>query len=126
VICPHCDKELNAASLGRHIYSQHNRLQRPVKRRRLLIDATRAPRHYTVFSPTYNMPLACPVPGCTGRGARRSNLRYHFHYRHPFDYITIDPEGHLPKCPDCGMQVPITQRHRNSAKCRQGKERKRK
>ena len=126
VTCPHCDKELQEASLGRHVYSQHNSLRRPAKRRRLLQESQRPPVRYHAYSPTYRTPLECPVPGCVGRAKSRDALRNHFCHRHPYDEIVIFPEGRLPKCPSCGMQVSATQSHLNSKRCQKGKARKRK
>ena len=120
VSCPHCDKEIQVASLARHIHSQHNSYQRPFKRRRLLEDARRAPQHFYTFSPSYRWPLSCPVPGCVGRALNRDALRMHFCHRHPFDFITIVPEGHLPKCLHCGLQVNATCLHLQSKRCQRG------
>ena len=61
VTCPHCDKELQQASLGRHVHAHQNDLQRPAKRKKLLEEATWPSRQFQVFSPTYCTPLECPI-----------------------------------------------------------------
>ena len=66
------------------------------------------------------------MPGCVGRAGSRDALRMHFCHRHPYDKIIIHPEGNLPACPECGMQVLVTDAHRNSKRCRRGRMRKRK
>jgi len=126
VTCPHCDKEMQESLLGRHVHSQHNDLNRPAKRRRLLEESSRPPRTYYTYSPSYRHPLDCPVPGCVGRAASRDALRNHFCHRHPYDCIIIMPEGRLPKCPQCGLQVNLTVSHRESRRCQLGRVRKRK
>ena len=125
VACPKCDAELQERSLARHILTWHSQPFRPAKHRRLLEEAERSPRMYHAFSPRYRHPLDCPVDGCSGQAVDRDALQAHFAYRHPCDLILIEPEGLLPHCDQCGMQVMPTSLHRNSKHCQNGKVRKR-
>jgi len=126
VSCPTCHAEVQERYLARHILSRHNDLNRPSKRRKLLEESERLPVRYNAFSPSYRWPLSCPVPDCPGRAGTRDALRKHFCHRHPQDEIDIFPEGYLPKCPQCGMQVNATNSHLNSKRCQNGRARKRK
>jgi len=125
VACPQCDRQVQARHLARHILSQHGDLNRPAKRRRLLDEANRAPITYYVYSDRYQQPLDCPVPDCPGHVLSRDAMRSHFAFRHPRDRICIHPEGLLPRCVECGMQVNQTRQHRDSKRCQKGRVRKR-
>ena len=92
-------------------------------------DRDGTPAQYWVSFPTILDGLRCPVEGCQGTAASRTNLRVHFAHKHPRDSIVIMGEGKQshPWCPQCGMFVPqeaLNWAHPTSAMCRIGKERK--
>ena len=70
------------------------------------------------------------MEGCPGRAGTRTAMRVHFWCRHVRDIIIILEEGNLPhpRCSRCDMLVPwrsVNGRHKNTAMCRSGAERKR-
>ena len=72
----------------------------------------------------------CPVEGCPGRTGTRTAMRVHFWRRHVRDTIIILEEGNLPhpRCENCYMLVPwraLNGRHKSTAMCKSGVERKR-
>jgi hypothetical protein len=72
---------------------------------------------------------SCPVPQCGGKLGTRFNLRRHFLMRHPQDLVCISIEGSqpLPKCEQCGLQMPVedlSRGHHWTALCQRGWERK--
>ena len=72
----------------------------------------------------------CPVEGCPGRAGTRTAMRVHFWRRHVRDVVIILEEGNLPhpNCPRCDMLVPwrsLNGKHKSTAMCRSGAERKR-
>ena len=72
----------------------------------------------------------CPVEGCPGRVGTRTEMRVNFWRRHVQDVVIILEEGNLPhpRCPRCDMLVPwrsLNGRHKSTAMCRSGAERKR-
>ena len=72
----------------------------------------------------------CPVEGCPGRAGTRTAMRVHFWGRHVRDPVIILEEGNflLPRCENCDMLVPwqaLNGRHKDTAMCRSGAERKR-
>ena len=72
----------------------------------------------------------CPVEGCPGRAGTRTAMRVHLWRRHVQDTVIILEEGNLPhsRCENCNMLVPwrsLNGRHKDTAICRSGAERKR-
>ena len=72
----------------------------------------------------------CPVEGCPGRAGKRTAMRVHFCRWHVRDVVIILEEGNLPhpRCPQCDMLVPwrsLNGRHKSTAMCRIGVEKKR-
>ena len=72
----------------------------------------------------------CPVEGCPGRAGTRTAMRVHFWRRYVRDTVIILEEGNLPhpRCENCDMLVPwraLNGRHKDTAMCNMGVERKR-
>ena len=72
----------------------------------------------------------CPVEGCPGRAGTRTVMRVHFCRRHVRDVVIILERGNLPhpRCQRCNMLVPwrsLNGRHKSTAMCRSGAEKKR-
>ena len=70
------------------------------------------------------------MEGCPGRSGTRTEMRVHLWRRHVRDVVIISEEGHLPhpRCSQCDMLVPwrsLNGRHKSTAMCRSGAERKR-
>ena len=70
------------------------------------------------------------MEGCPGRAGTRTAMRVHFWRRHVRDVVIILEEGNLPhpRCPQCNMLVPwrsLNVRHKSTAMCRSGAEKKR-
>ena len=66
---------------------------------------------------------ACPVTDCAYEWSSATQLRRHFMYRHPEDYLLlVEGEDRYVKCPQCGKMVrePISDRHFQSKLCRAG------
>jgi hypothetical protein len=125
--CPVCEKAMQQRNLRQHLINQHQIFERPKKRPKTSHHAQRTPTTYNVSMPTGTW-TQCPVPNCDGRAGTRDSMRVHFNHRHPFDTITIDEEGPLPRCERCDMFVPpsATDSHPLSERCHIGAERKRK
>ena len=72
----------------------------------------------------------CPVEGCPGRAGTRTAMKVHFWRLHVRDVVIILEEGNLPhpRCQQRDILVPwrsLNGRHKNTAMCRSGAERKR-
>ena len=70
------------------------------------------------------------MEGCPGRAGTPAAMRVHFWCRHVWDVVIILEEGNFPhpRCPRCDMLVPwrsLNGRHKSTAMCRSGAERKR-
>ena len=122
VECDQCGRQMSAASLRRHLETQHAVYQASVVSEEALEQ--RAPRTYRVYQSADGV-FRCPVPGCPGSAPRKWNVRRHFRDRHPHDLADLPGEGVYPRCPNCGMQTNPTGmgRHRGTALCREGGER---
>ena len=73
---------------------------------------------------------SCPVEGCPGRAATKTEMRVHFLHRHVLDTVVILEKGKLthPQCTLCNMLVPqraLKGRYPSTAQCARGAERKR-
>ena len=72
----------------------------------------------------------CPVEGCPGQVATRTEMWVHFLHRHVLDTVVIMKEGNFPhpRCAQYDMLVPqryLIGRHPITAHCARGAERKR-
>jgi GAGA factor len=125
--CPICEKTLQQRNLRQHLISQHQTFERPPKRPKTSHSTQHTPNSYSISMPPGSW-VPCPVPDCDGRASTRDSMRVHFQHRHPFDIITIEEEGPLPRCGRCDMFVPLTAliSHPLSERCIAGAERKRK
>ena len=70
------------------------------------------------------------MEGCPGRARTRTAMRVNFWLWHVWDIVIILEEGNLPhpRCSRCDMLVPwqsLNGRHKSTAMCRSGAERKR-
>ena len=88
------------------------------------------PTTYQIEFPTKGGARECPVESCPGRAGTRTAMRVHFWCRHVRDVVIILEEGNLPhpRCPQCDMLVSwrsLNGRHKSTAVCRSGEERKR-
>ena len=102
-----CGKELQYASLKRHI-ERHHPETIPTLYTCPLVGSTGIYVLDTVVKGKHN---ACPVPGCVGGGRDKFSMYRHFSYRHPHDEIVVSDDGVLPKCDRCGMRVPDLDTH---------------
>ena len=80
--------------------------------------------------PTNRGPRNCPIEGCTGRAAMRTEMWVHFFHRHIRDNVIILEEENLPhpQFPQYDILVPwraLNGRHFDTAQCSKGAERKR-
>ena len=135
VECRDYGKEMAAGSLDTHRMLQHGKNK---ERRWTWTDADTVrggggggggPTTYRIESPKGGT-KECPVEGCPGRARKRTAMRVHFWRRHVRDVVIILEEGNLPhpRCPRCDMLVPwrsLNGRHKITAMCRSGAERKR-
>ena len=90
----------------------------------------REPHTYWIEFPTKGGMRECPVEGCPGRAGTRTAMRVHFWRRHVWDIVIIFGEGNLPhpRYSRCDMLVlwrSLNGRHKSTAMCRSGEERKR-
>ena len=81
--------------------------------------------------PTKGGPRQCPVEGCPGALATRTEMRVQFVHRNVQDTVVMLEEGNLPHpwCSRCNPQVPrkaLNGRHLGTAQCKKGAKRKRK
>ena len=88
------------------------------------------PRTYNIDFPTAGGPKNCPVKGCWGQLATRTEIWVHFLHRNVQDIVIILEEGNLPhpQCPWCDIMVPwraLNRRHIVPAQCAKGADRKR-
>ena len=80
--------------------------------------------------PTKGGPRQCPVEGCPGDLATRTEMRVHFVHRHVQETVVMLEEGNPPhtRCPRCDMQIPskaLNGRHLGTAQCKKWAEQKR-
>ena len=129
VTCGDCGQEMAAGSLDSHRMTQHGKAR---ERKWAWTDADMGGEEQQ----TYRMELpkggtkACPFEGCPGRAGTRTAMRVHFWRRHERDTVIVLEEGNLPhpRCENCYMLVPwraLNGRHKNTAMCKSGVERKR-
>ena len=88
------------------------------------------PITYRIDLPTKGGPRGCPVEGFPGRAGTRTAMRMHLCSRHARDIVIILEEGNLPhpRFSRCDMLVlwrALNGKHRDTAMCRSGAERKR-
>jgi exonuclease III len=119
VECDICQQEVSAESLTSHLETQHDIFRSFVLNRDLVVE--REPVVHNATYSYYSKRYPCPVPGCTGGGSTKWNLRRHFSDRHPSDLVNVPGEGIYRKCERCGMQVsPLANNHERSAHCWDG------
>ena len=88
------------------------------------------PKTYQIEFPTKGGTRECPVEGFPGRAGTRTAMRVHFWRRYVRYIVIILEEGNFthPMCPRCDMLVlwwSLNGRHKSTAMCRSGAERKR-
>ena len=121
VECDICGQSMQAASLQRHLETQHDVYRSFVLNRDL--EGERPPATFRADEDTETGSYCCPVPGCCGGAHTRFTLRRHFVFRHPQDLVVIPAEGSLPypRCPRCRMQTSpeaLNRGHQQTALCR--------
>ena len=57
----------------------------------------------------------CPI--CGVENTRRSGMRRHFESRHSFAGVRFPGEGELVSCPQCGLKVPLLDKHIGTKAC---------
>ena len=72
-------------------------------------------------------PQICPVEGCPGQLATRTEMRVHFMHRHARDTVVILEDGNLPhpRCPQCDILVPwhaLNRMQLDAVQCARGAE----
>ncbi len=117
-ICGHC---MQAASLQRHLETQHNIYRSFVLNRDL--EGGHPPATFRAEEDTKTSLYCCPVPGCCGGAHTRYTLHQHFAFQYPQDLVVIPAEGLFPypQCPICRVQtapVALNRGHQQSAQCR--------
>mmetsp|Transcript_5724 Transcript_5724/g.8521 ORF Transcript_5724/g.8521 Transcript_5724/m.8521 type:complete len:1130 (+) Transcript_5724:164-3553(+) len=135
VQCLKCGVLVGRPSLGRHqrsktclVASKDYEAPTPVRDRVAGEQAATPvvdPGEYTVSIPALHTDdVACPVPGCpfqirAGRPGMRTVMRLHFRAKHVEDGITIEEEGRLPRCSQCGLFAnnSNTPSHKATATC---------
>jgi hypothetical protein len=122
-----CGVSLLAESLKSHLETQHDFYRSFVFNRDIVPDRD-AVVYHAVESPTTGI-YSCPVPQCGGESGTRFNLCRHFLMQHPQDLVCIPIKGlqPLPKCDQCGLQMPVedlSRGHHLTALCQRGWERK--
>ena len=110
--CTICGKELQIASLRRHILRQHGTTEPQYQCREVSQPAV-----FTIESVTKGSFNPCPVTTCTGGGRDKFGLYRHFAYIHPEAEITIAEDGTLQKCDKCGMRCKNIQQHQKTTTC---------
>ena len=113
VQCPVCNKSLQNASLKRHLEQQHDTTTPTYQCR-----PTEETGHYTIRTLEKGNFTQCPVMGCTGGGKDKFSMYRHFCFKHNSAMLTIQEDGHLPKCDKCGMHTKNITRHQKTATCK--------
>ena len=88
VACGECVEMLEVGSLSSHLMTQHGRA---AGRWRKLISLAVGigPHIYRMSLPAKGGPRKCPVAGCPGRVATRTEMRVHFVHRNVLDTVVI-------------------------------------
>jgi hypothetical protein len=76
VSCPHCQIEIQALSMQRHLVAMHQTYIRTPNP--LLLRLFVTPDTYNLSVPQGTIQTDCPVLGCDGRATRRDDMRTHF------------------------------------------------
>jgi hypothetical protein len=107
--------------------TQHDIYRSFVLNQDLVPEQATAVYHATELSATGV--YSCPVPQCGSHSGARFNLHQHFLMKHPQDLVCIPIKGSLPlpKCTQCGLQMPVEdlgRGHHCTGLCQRGWERK--
>eukprot|EP00984_Skeletonema_dohrnii_P024617 scaffold13763_cov160-Skeletonema_dohrnii-CCMP3373.AAC.1 len=126
VECDKCGLNLSAASLNKHLETQHGVFRSRVLNRDFLLE-NREPVTFTAHA-SMGGNFFCPVPACqdaTDSYDTAWALRRHFRDRHPRDFVDVGALGNLPKCQLCNMQADPQRAasHEKTKLCREGRER---
>ena len=108
--------------------TQHGRAA-DIRRKWSTPAAGTGPQMYRMTLPDTGGPRECPVAGCPGRVATRTEMRVHLLHRHVLNNVVILEEGTPPhpRCARCDMLVPrraLNGRHPDTAQCAKGAEKK--
>ena len=95
VACGKCGEMLVAGSLSSHMMTKNGRLVE-IQRQWSTPAAGIGPQTYKMSFPAKGGPRNCPVAGCPGRVAMRTEMQVHFVHRHVLDTMVILEEGTTP------------------------------
>ena len=118
-----------SGSMAIDMMTQHGRVAEAQRSWRTPATGDR-PRTYRMDFPAKGGPRSCPVDGCLGRAATRTEMRVHLLQQHVLETVAIMEEGnplHL-WCTRCDMLVPwraLNDRQTATDKCARGAEQKR-
>ena len=126
VECDKCGLNLSAASLNKHLETQHGVFRSRVLNRDFLLE-NREPETFTAHA-SMGGKFFCPAPACQDATDSYDTpwaLRRHFRDRHPRDFVDVGGLGNLPKCQLCNMQADPQRAasHEKTKFCREGRER---
>ena len=101
VTCRECGEEMSVGSLASHLMNQHGRVAEAQRSWRTPStgDGDRPQKFRTAFL-AKGGPQSCPVEGCPGRAATRTEIWVHFLHRHVLGTVVILEERNLPN-PRC-------------------------
>ena len=123
-----CGEFLAVGSMSSHLMTRHGKA---AAQRHLWAPQTdEGPKTYKMSFPEKGGRRRCPVEGCLGVLATRTDMRVHFLHRHVHNTVVMLEEGNLPlpRCPRCDLQVTrktLNGRHLGTLQCKKGAERKR-
>ena len=130
VECGDCGKDMAAGFLEAHHMIQYGKEKADKWSWAEASTEGGEPHTYQIEFPTKGGTREFPVEGCPGKAGTRTAMRVHFWRRHVWDIVIILEEGNLPhtRCSRCDMLVPwrsFNGRHKSTAMCSSGAERKR-
>ena len=129
VACPLCGVFLQRKSLRNHLRFKHGGAAIPEEEKEEDLEEEEEEGVFVCnMANTPKARAACPIPGCGASITRRYGMRRHFMFRHPMAAVHFPDEGPLEECPDCGIRVPDSEKHRGTQMCvraRQREERRR-
>ena len=124
VSCRECGYMMSAGSLASHLMTQHGRVTETRRIWRTL-SAGAGTRKFRMAFPAKGGLWSCPVEGCTGRAATRTEMRVHFLQHNVLETMVILEEGNLshPLCTRCNMLFPwryLNVSHPATSQCARG------
>ena len=108
VTCVKCREMLVVGYLSGHMMTHHGKAAE-IQQQRSTPVAGIGPQIYRMYLPAKGGLQKCPVAGCLGRVATRTEMRVHFVHRHVLDTVVILEEGNFPH-PRCAWCVILVSR----------------